>query len=70
MQSYVEYLWRFHSTYEDLSSIFNATPMNGAGFSSSTITGYGLSLFFIIGIESIGSYECTISEFIWSFVDI
>jgi hypothetical protein len=44
MQSYVEYLWTFDSTYQDLSSIFNAIPMNGAGFSSSTITGYGSSL--------------------------
>jgi len=42
--TYIEYLWPFDSTYQDLSLTFNAIPMNGAGFNSSTITGYGSSL--------------------------
>ena len=42
--SYGEYLWTFDSTYQDLSSTFDGIPMNGTGFSSSTITGYGSSL--------------------------
>lgn len=43
---YTDYLWTFDSTYQDLSSTFQGTPVNGPRFNSSTITGYGSSLSF------------------------
>ena len=41
----VEYLWTFDSTFQDLSATFSGIAMGGANFSSTSITGYGSSLF-------------------------
>ena len=40
----LEYLWKFGSTFQDLSATFTGIPMGGANFSSNSITGYGSSL--------------------------
>ena len=43
---YEEYLWTFDLTYQDVSSTFNGTPINGPQFSPLSINGYGSSISF------------------------
>ena len=51
----VDYLWTFDSSFGDLSSTMNFTSINGARYSSSTITGYGATL----------SLNASQSQFLW-----
>ena len=51
----VDYLWTFDSSFNDQSSTMNFSSINGAGYSTSTITGYGASL----------SLNASQSQYLW-----
>ncbi|CAF1167386.1 unnamed protein product [Adineta steineri] len=66
----VEYLWSFDSTYADTTSTFHGIPVNNAGFSSTSITGYGSSLSLNIAFNQsviIDTPYLNLSQHSWTF---